>query len=296
MVHPPLVDTHVHVWDLTGGPFGVRYPWLTSGPLHRTHTLAEVEPAMRDLGVDAIVLVQASDSLAETDELLRVATHAPLPATVVGWLPLADAHRTAAELEQRPDPRLVGVRHLIHDEPDRGWMLRPDVAAGMAVLERNGLAFDAVAERPDLVDQVPAIARRHPDLTIVLDHLGKPPVAAGWDSDGARLWARQLREVAASPGVVAKVSGLNTVSGPAWTPAQWRPFVDHALECFGSRRLMLGSDWPVCTLDGDYAGVMGGLLGLVAELSADEQVDLRGATARRVYAGRRGTWSSGPVT
>ena len=283
MPAPLLVDTHVHVWDLTGGPYGVTYPWLTSGPLHRTHALAEVAPAMREIGVGAAVLVQASDTLAETDELLRVADAAPLPTAVVGWLPLADADRCRIELETRADPRLVGVRHLIHDEPDRTWMLRPPVAAGMRVLERAGLVFDAVAERPDLVEQLPAVARRHPDLTIVLDHLGKPPVVAGWGGEAAALWARQVREVSAAPSVVAKVSGLNTASRPGWTPQDWRPFVHHALECFGADRLMLGSDWPVCTLDGDYARVMGGLLQLVDELSPAEQALVRGGTARRVY-------------
>lgn len=278
-----LVDTHVHVWDLTGGPYGVSYPWLTSGPLHRTHTLAEVVPDLRALGVGEIVLVQAADSLAETDELLRVAAGAGLPAHVVGWLPLADADRCRTELERRPDPRLVGVRHLIHDEPDRAWLLRPDVAAGMAVLERAGLVFDAVAERPDLVAQVPVVARRHPDLTVVLDHLGKPPVVDGWRSEAADAWARSLREVAAEPSVVAKISGLATVSPADWTPADWRPFVDHALECFGAGRLMLGSDWPVCTLAGDVRRVMGGLLALVDELSPDEAAHVRGGTARRVY-------------
>ncbi len=286
MTRPPLVDTHVHVWDLTGGPFGVTYPWLTSGPLHRTHTLAEVAPAMREVGVDALVLVQASDSLAETDELLRVAADAPVPATVVGWLPLDDADACRAALDARPDRRLVGVRHLIHDEPDREWMLRPEVAAGMAVLEAAGLVFDAVAERPDLVAQLPTVARRHPGLTVVLDHLGKPPVASGWTSEESRAWARQLREVAAHPSVVAKVSGLGTVSAPGWSSADWAPYVEHALECFGAGRLMLGSDWPVCTLADDYVSVMGGLLDVVSAATTDERDLVLAGTARRVYGPR----------
>ncbi|GAA2725234.1 amidohydrolase family protein [Cellulomonas aerilata] len=283
MPAPTLVDTHVHVWDVTGGPSGVTYPWLTSGPLHRTHTLAEVEPAMREVGVDAVVLVQASDSLAETDELLRVARRAGLPASVVGWLPLADPDGCRRELERRTDPRLVGVRHLIHDEADPQWMLRPDVAAGMRVLDEAGLTFDAVAERPDLLAQVPVVARRHPNLTIVLDHLGKPPVRSGWAGEAAQRWAQQLRDVAAAPSTVAKMSGLELAWGGAGAQEAVRPFLQHALDCFGSDRLMLGSDWPVSTLRGDYADVMGGLRAALDRLTPQEQTAIRSGTAQRVY-------------
>jgi len=280
---PGIVDAHVHVWNLEGGLYGVTYPWLRSGPLHRSFALAEVEPAMASVGVDQAVLVQASDSLAETDELLRVADASSVPGVVVGWLPLFDAERCQADLARRSDPRLVGVRHLIHDEVDPDWMLRSDVAAGMAVLERAGLTFDAVAERPDLMAQVPVIARRHPDLTVILDHLGKPPIVAGWYSPEGQTWARQVREIAAEPRTVAKISGLATASRRGWTSADWQPYVDHALACFGTARLMLGSDWPVCTLNGDYAGVLGGLLKVINGLTDDEQVQIRTSNARRVY-------------
>jgi len=273
------------VWDLTGGPFGVHYPWITSGPLHRTHTLTEIAPHLPDFAVDRLILVQASDSLAETDELLRAADdEAPVRTDVVGWLPLADAGACEEALTRRADARLVGVRHLIHDEPDTEWMLRPDVADGMRVLERSGLTFDAVAERPDLVAQIPTVAERHPDLTLVLDHLGKPPIASGWHSEPAREWAAQLREVSRAETVRAKISGLGTVSPSPWRPAHWQPFVDHALECFGPSRLMIGSDWPVSTLAGDYPTVMAGLLDVVAMLSEDERRAILGATAARTYS------------
>lgn len=279
-----LIDTHVHVWDLEGGPFGVAYPWLTPGPLHRTHTLPEIKPVMDAMGIGQVVLIQASDSLAETDALLRAADEAPLPVSVVGWLPLTDPGRCEEELERRDGLRLVGVRHLIHDEPNPTWLLQPSVAEGMVLLERRGLTFDAVAERPDLLAQVPAVARRHPELTVVLDHLGKPPIMSGWSSEEAQFWARQIEEVAAEPRVVAKISGLATVSRSGWKPADWQPFVDHAVDCFGSGRLMLGSDWPVSTLNGDYRSVMGGLLQVIADLPAAEQERICFTNARNIYS------------
>jgi L-fuconolactonase len=278
-----LVDTHVHVWDLDGGPFAVTYPWLTDGPLHRTYRLAEIESTMSATGVTAVVLVQASDSLAETDELLRVASEASVPVAVVGWLPLADPGATAREIARRSTSRLVGVRHLIHDEPDTTWMLRPDVSEGLTVLAAAGLTFDAVAERPDLLEQVPQVAARHPDLTIVVDHIGKPPVRSGWGSTAARRWAGLLADVAECPTVVAKLSGLATVSAPDWSVEDWRPFVEHAFECFGSQRLMLGSDWPVSTLNGTYAGVMNALLAVLDALPPRDRDRVAALTARAVY-------------
>lgn len=292
----PLTDTHLHVWDLSGGPYGVSYPWLTSGPLRRTHTWAEVQPQLCAAGVERVVLVQASDQLAETDELLRVAREARRPAAghggaspvsaepvevaVVGWLPLADAAAVEREIDRRPATELVGVRHLIHDEPDDRWMLRSDVAAGMAVLEAQGLAFDAVAERPDLLAQLPEVATRHPGLPIVLDHLGKPPITAGWGSEEAALWRAQIRQVAAHPQVAAKFSGLATITAEA---QEWRPYLDHALESFGTGRLMLGSDWPVSTLAGEYADIMGAQVSLLAELSEREQRAIGHENAHRIY-------------
>lgn len=280
---PQLIDSHVHVWDLDGGgPFGVRYPWL--GPelptLNRTFRLDELAPQLTAAGIDGLVLVQAADSAAETAELLRVAAESPVPARVVGWLPLADPDATALALQELRDPTaLTGVRHLIHDEPDPRWLLRDDVAAGLRLLGEAGLTFDAVAERPDLLALVPVIARRHPDLTIVLDHLGKPDIAgSGWQP-----WAELITGAAAEPNVVAKISGLGTVSAAGWTAEQWRPYVDHAVQSFGADRLMLGGDWPVATLAGDYRRTWAATLAVIDGLAPAEQAAVRGGTARRVY-------------
>lgn len=277
-----LIDTHVHVWDLDGGgPFGVRYPWL--GPqlptLNRSFRLAELAPELTAVGVDGLVLVQAADSEAETAELLRVAAESPVAARVVGWLPLADPDATAVALQRLHSSALVGVRHLIHDEPDPEWLLRPDVRSGMDLIAAAGLVFDAVAERPELLGQLPLLARRHPALTIVLDHLGKPGIATG----GWQPWADLMARVAAEPNVVAKISGLGTVSGTDWTAADWHRYVDHALAVFGPDRLMLGGDWPVALQAGSYQRTWAATLDVIDALNPTEQSAVRAGTARRTY-------------
>ncbi len=279
---PRVIDTHVHIWDLSNGPSRVDYPWL--GPhlplLNRSYPLAELVPELDLAGVDGLVLVQAADSVAETAKLLSVAADAPVPARVVGWLPLADPGATTLALQRFRDNRvLTGVRHLIHDEPDPQWMLRADVAQGMELIAEAELCFDAVAERPDLMAQIPRVAGRHPELTIVLDHLGKPPIAdAGWQP-----WADLLSEAAAEPNVVGKISGLGTASAPGWTPDHWRRYVDHAIEAFGPDRLMLGGDWPVALQAGSYADTWAATLAMLGGLTESGRNRVLGETASRVY-------------
>ncbi|MFG1798154.1 amidohydrolase family protein [Nocardia sp. NPDC049149] len=280
---PPMtVDSHVHVWQVDGGKFDVQYDWLneTSDVLRQNYTLADVDPALADHGVGAIVLVQAADSLAENRALLAAAVATSRPAAVVGWLPLHRPELVAAELPRwRSHPEFVGVRHMIHRDPDPKWLLRQEVSESLALLAEAGLAFDAVAERPDLLAQVPLIAREHPDLTIILDHLGKPPIA----SNGWQPWADLLSDAASAPNVVAKISGLATVSGTEISAARWQPYVDHALAVFGPGRLMVGGDWPFTLTAASYPTVWRTTMATLAHLDPAERVQVLTEVAWRTY-------------
>jgi L-fuconolactonase len=222
------IDAHQHFWDVESG----RYTWPTpaEGSIYRTYTPADLEPELGPAEIDATVLVQ---TVATLDSMLALADRHPFVGAVVGWVPLADSRAAEAALEARPHPRLRGIRHLIHHEPDPDWLLRGDVADGLDVLTRRGLSFDIVAVFPNHLRLVPAVADRHPDLTLVLDHLGKPPFrSAGWST-----WHDQLRRAAARPNVVAKLSGLDTAAGPRWSPEEIRPAVETAIDAFGPGRL-----------------------------------------------------------
>jgi L-fuconolactonase len=274
-----IIDAHQHFWDLDR----IDYPWLASpalAPIRRTFVETELEPLLDGAGVDRTVLVQSLDSTEDTDFMLEVADRWPRVAAVVGWVPLADPHAAAEALEtRRKDPRFVGVRHLIHDEPDEDWLLRSDVMAGLGVLADAGATFDVVAVTPRHLEHVPVIAERHPDLRIVIDHLAKPPIAArGWDP-----WAILLARAAEHPNVYAKVSGLNTAAGPDWTAADLQPYVDHALEFFGPNRLMYGGDWPVAALADDYLGVWEQTQVVLSHLSEYERSAVLGGTAVECY-------------
>lgn len=272
------VDSHQHVWDLERSS----YAWLTPELelIQRSFDQGDIAPQLASAGVELTILVQADNTLSDTANMLAIADHYNEVAGIVGWVPLADPGRAGRELDRlASDPRFVGVRHLNHLEPDPDWALRPDVGRGLALLEERGLTFDIVATEPRHLEIVPLLAERHGGLRIVVDHLGKPPIAsAGWQP-----WADLLAAAAAAPNVTAKVSGLNTAAAPGWTAADLQPYVDHAVRCFGAERLMFGGDWPIAILNGDYAKVVAETRRALAGLAADEFSAVMGSTAVRVY-------------
>ncbi|WP_320773007.1 amidohydrolase family protein [Streptomyces sp. CRN 30] len=275
------VDAHHHVWDLS-----VRdQDWITGpalAPLRRDFGVADLEPLARAAGVERTVLVQTVTVPEETPELLALAAEHELIGAVVGWTDLTSPGVTDEldRLRALPGGRyLRGVRHQVQGEPDPRWLLRDDVLEGLAAVAAAGLVYDLVV----LDHQLPACreaAAAVPGLTFVLDHLGKPPVASG------RLepWASSVRDLAALPNTVCKLSGLVTEADrDTWSAAELRPYADTVLDAFGPDRLMFGSDWPVCTLAAPYGRVVDVTTELVAELDAHERARVLGGTAARVY-------------
>jgi L-fucono-1,5-lactonase len=277
---PYAVDGHQHFWD----PAHVPLPWLR--PEHATIARAfdpeELEPQLAPSNIAATILVQSACSDDDTDFMFDYARRYDWIAAVVAWLPLQDPDRTAARLhELQAEPKLRGIRHLIHDEPDPHWILQPAVLESLALVESAGLVLELPVVFPRHLADVPELARRFPALTIVIDHLGKPPL----DRPGLSDWSAQLSEAASFPNVAAKISGLNTTLARAdWNAADIIPAVETALEAFGPDRLLCGSDWPVSLLNnGDYGRVWDETHRAL-ELAAPGNIDtLRSTTAYRLY-------------
>lgn len=232
--------------------------------------------------MSATVLVQTVTAAGETPEFLALADRSELVAGVVGWTDLTapDIADTLAALRELPGgDRLVGLRHQVQGEPDPEWLLRPDVLRGLAAVADAGLVYDLVI----LPHQLPAATRAAaalPDLVLVLDHAGKPPIATG----RTQPWADDLRALAALPNTVCKLSGLVTEADwRAWTPDGLRPYADTVIDAFGPGRLMFGSDWPVCRLAATYTEVLDTARALIQDLSEDERAAVLATTAERVY-------------
>ncbi|MFF8617491.1 amidohydrolase family protein [Streptomyces sp. NPDC015350] len=276
-----IIDAHHHVWDLS-----VRdQDWITGdelAPLRRDFTLADLEPEARAAGVRATVLVQTITVPEETPEFLALAHDSDLVAGVVGWCDLTapDVADTLAALRELPGgDRLVGIRHQVQGEPDPDWLLRPDVRRGLRAVADAGLVYDLVVRAHQLPATVRAAALL-PELTFVLDHAGKPPVATGELGP----WADDLRALAARPNTVCKLSGLVTEADVrSWTVRDLRPCADTVLDAFGPDRLMFGSDWPVCRLAATYQEVVDTARTLIGDLGEDERTRVLATTAERVY-------------
>lgn len=276
-----IVDAHHHLWDLR-----VRgQDWIT-GPdmavLRRDFLLGDYRAEAEAHAVRRSVVVQTVTVPGETPELLALAAGSDLIAGVVGWADLTGpglADRIT-ELAGLPGgTKLVGLRHQVQNEPDPDWLSRPAVRHGLAAVAAAGLVYDLVITPGQLAAATRAAAAM-PDLVFVLDHLAKPPIAAG----RIEPWAEDLRRLAALPNTVAKLSGLVTEADwRHWTPADLRPYAEVALEAFGPARLMFGSDWPVCTLAASYGDVLAAARDLAGQLSAGERAAVFEGTATSTY-------------
>ncbi|WP_203831669.1 amidohydrolase family protein [Catellatospora citrea] len=284
MTHPPLktiIDAHLHVWDPSRGV----YPWLGDhlAPVNRAMTLPEVTPELVDRGVEAVVLVQSADDDFDTDLMFETARSDDRVVGVVGWVPM-DAPAVAANrlARLRDDPLFVGVRNLIHEREDPQWILRPDVDAGLDLLEQAGVPFDFVAGGPAALATAAEVVRRHPGLHLILDHLGAPPLQA--DHDQAERWSQDLAVLAGHPRVDVKLSGLYLGPDPAGDALRRAGgYLRTALELFGTHRLMYGGDWPICLLHEKYGRTLDILRHGLAQLDDAGWHDILAATAMRVY-------------
>ena len=271
------IDAHVHLWDRALDP----QDWIdpqTMAPIARDFGPADLSAMLASTGLERAVVVQSSNSVEESVRLARL--DQSVVAGLVGWVDLtADVAPQLDRIRRTATVPVVGVRHLVHIDPDPEWMVREDVALGLDALDREGLCFDLVVREWQL-SQAALVSGRHEGLRFVLDHLGGPP-APGADT---KAWAAGLRELARRPNVVAKVSGL--VSGLA--PGSWRAEdladrVTIALEAFGPDRLLYGSDWPLAELGGGAVAWKSAVDSLLTGLSETERRRVFGGSAAEIY-------------
>jgi len=244
------IDTHQHFWQYNPA----EHTWMTAGMpgLKRDLLPPDLKPLLDANGIGGTVAVQARQSLAETEWLLALAAQYPFILGVVGWV---DLQSPAVDEQLRrfaANPKLVGVRHVVQDEPDDQFMLRPAFLRGLEALGAFDLAYDLLLY-PKHLSVAAKVVQKFPRQRFVLDHIAKPFIKAG------RLapWDEELRVLARFSNVTCKVSGMVTEAAwSQWTPEDFQPYLDVVFDCFGTSRLMFGSDWPVCTLAAHYREVV----------------------------------------
>lgn len=275
------IDAHQHFWD----PSRASYPWMEASalaPIRRPFAPADLRPLLDAEGIDGCIFVQCRHDEEETVEQLTATRAHPWIAGVVGWVDLEapDIDARIARLRALPGgERLVGIRHIVHDEPDAAWLARPSVISGLRRVAAAGLAYDLLVRTRELPAAIAAV-RAVPEGRFVLDHAAKPPIVRGWDTD----WAQRVATIAREPNVHCKLSGLVTeASWGTWTQDDLAPAFRHVIDAFGPGRLLYGSDWPVCLLAAPYARMKSAFETAISDLSPAERAAVRGENAIAVY-------------
>jgi L-fuconolactonase len=271
------IDAHQHFWNYDPR----EYQWIdeTMTPLRRDFLPADLQDELEREGFQGSVAVQARHSLQETRWLLELAAQSPFILGVVGWVELRSPQAGAHLKQLTRNPKLVGIRHIVQSEPDDRFLLQPDFLRGISLLGEFDLPYDILIY-PKHLTVAAEFVRRFPEQRFVLDHLAKPEIKSGT----INAWNKGMAELASYPNVSCKLSGLVTEADwNRWKPEDMRPYLDVAFERFGANRLLIGSDWPVCTLAGSYARVMGLVKDYLSGHSEQEREAILGGNAKRFW-------------
>jgi L-fuconolactonase len=271
------IDAHQHFWVYDRS----EYAWIdeSMGALRRDFLPKDLEPELNHAGFQGCVAVQARQTNEETRWLLQLASESSFILGVVGWLDLRSP-QAGSELQGLANqPKLVGVRHVLQDEPDERFLLRPEFLRGVASLAQYDLAYDILIFEKHL-PVAAEFVRKFPQQRFVLDHLAKPRIK----EKRIHPWTAGMRALAAFPNVYCKLSGLVTEADwQNWKPEEFTPYLDVVMECFGPDRLMIGSDWPVCTVAASYPRAIGAVVQYIDRFSKEVREKLLGENAQRFY-------------
>jgi L-fuconolactonase len=273
------IDAHQHFWKYSLAEYG----WMgdNMAVLKRDHLPDELQKLGGTVGIGGSVAVQARQSLAENEFLLGLAKKHSFIKGVVGWVDLrADEDELEEQIEVCiENEKFKGVRHVVQDEPDDDFMMRPDFLRGIAKLDEYGLVYDILIY-PKQLKCARKLVEKFPMQLFVLDHIAKPFIKRG----EIEPWKKEMRELARHENVWCKVSGMvNEADWANWKPADFVPYMDAVLEMYGPERLMFGSDWPVCTCAANYEQVFGLVRDWADKLSKSEQEWIFGGTAGEFY-------------
>jgi L-fuconolactonase len=275
-----VIDSHQHYWDLNNTQFD--YGWLGEpqhAAINKTYLPADLAPHLERTGVDKTVFVQTQHNLEENRWVLGLIEQNDFIAGMVGWVDLQAEDCEDQLAEFKDNPKFVGIRHIVQDEPDDDFILEPDVLRGLKVLEKHGVPYDLLFYAKHF-RHAATVAHHAPDLKFVVDHLSKPQIK----EHRIDSWASNLKAAADCDNVYCKLSGMITEADwEHWTAADLKPYVQAALEAFGPERCMFGSDWPVCELAGTYQQVVDVLNEALGAISQTERDMIFGGTAAKFY-------------
>jgi L-fuconolactonase len=275
-----LIDAHQHFWHYNPKEYG----WISDRmeKLKRDFLPADLIPELQAMKFEGTIAVQARQSLEETRWLLTLADENNFIKGVVGWVDLCSEEAEDQLKEFSANSKFVGVRHVVHDEPDDRFMARKDFRRGISFLQKYSLTYDLLIF-PKHLPLAMELVKEFPDQPFVLDHIAKP------DIKGQRRepWASGIRKLAQLPNVYCKLSGMVTEADwKSWKKDDFRFYLHTVLDCFGPDRLMTGSDWPVCTLGGSYQVILAIVTDFLKEFDLTDRQKILGANCLNFYKQR----------
>ncbi|MFI1743277.1 amidohydrolase family protein [Thalassobellus sediminis] len=272
-----IIDTHQHFWKYEP----IKHEWLDDdmAVIRRDFLPLDLEKVYHENGIDGCVAVQADQTIAENDFLLDLASSNNFIKGIVGWVDLR-GHALDSDLEKYSAfNKMKGFRHVVQEEADPNFLLRPDFLRGISKLESHGFTYDVLIF-PHQLGATLEFVKRFPNQKFVIDHIAKPYIKDDF-FDG---WAVIMQEIAKQENVYCKLSGMITEADyNTWTPKQLEPYMDLVLNAFGTKRIMFGSDWPVCLVAGNYSQVKSIVTNFIANLSETEQEAIMGRNAIQFY-------------
>ena len=271
------IDSHHHLWQYDKENYG----WIDEnmGILRRDFLPPDLDEGLRSTGIDGAVAVQAQETLSETDWLISLAQQFSFIRGVVGWAPIASEDFSEHLGRLQSSRKLKGLRHIIQGEPNDNFILNASFNRGIARLKGTGLVYDILIFEKHLPAAIQFVDR-HPQQKFVLDHIAKPRIRERVTDP----WRQNITELAKRENVYCKISGMVTEADwSAWSQQDLWPYLDVVLEAFGPRRLMAGSDWPVCLLATSYSGWFETLTAFLGKLAVAETEQILGGTASEVY-------------
>jgi len=272
-----IIDAHQHFWQYEP----VKHEWIDDNMavIRRDFLPSDLKEVYQENGIDGCIAVQADQTLKETDFLINLSKENPFIKGVVGWVDLR-SDNIQADLAKYGDVGIVkGFRHVVQGEPDPNFLLRKNFLRGISALKEFDFTYDILIF-PHQLGAALEFVRKFPNQKFVIDHIAKPYIKDGF-FDG---WAVLMKEIAKSENVYCKISGMVTEADyNSWTPKQIEPYMDLVLDSFGTKRLMFGSDWPVCLVAANYKQVKSLVTTFIEPLSETEKEAIMGRNAITFY-------------
>lgn len=274
------IDAHQHFWKYNPD----EYAWIGENMrvLKQDFLPSDLESELNSIGFDGSIAVQARQNLNETLWLLQLSEESEIIKGVVGWFDLCSPEIEQQLIEFYRFPKLVGVRHVIHDEADDNFIARSDFHCGISLLKKYNLTYDLLIF-PKHLPLVNKLVQKFPDQKFVLDHIAKPDIKNQLKSP----WEKDILALAKNQNVFCKLSGMVTEADwHKWQSLDFKFYLDVIFEAFGEDRLMIGSDWPVCTVTGNYKRVMGIVINYIGQFDLKIQSKILGENCANFYLQR----------